>query len=258
MASRRADDAYSSMEVYLKSLSSLASLCVAATLVACGGGGSDSGGNGGGNNLGGGAPGVSLLNNTPQVIEYHGDSTIWGYQSETTGEQVPEQFRAPTVFANAIREHHEVRNMGLNQTTACDLLEGTRGYEQPWAQYMADSDATVVIINHGINDIGAYDVIQYRRCLNQLVDIAQAESKVVILETPNPIGDSRIDEYVAAMRDVADAQGVDLIDQYANLIDEFTANPREVCPDGTHPSEAIYAEKGRYAASQFVTFESPR
>lgn len=260
------ESAYRFMEVYLKSLHSFASIIVVAALAACGGGSDGNGGtnagNGGGNGTGNPPQNTTLLNSTPQVIEYHGDSTIWGYMTETSGDQVAEASRAPTAFAAALPGHHQVENLGRNSTTACDLLRGESSYRtdppQPgWREHMSNSDATVVIINHGINDVNQGTVGAYRQCLNEVVDIAQAAGKVVILETPNPVADVRIEEFVEAMRDVANSQGVDLIDQYANLIDEFTANPGEICPDGVHPTEAVYIEKGRYAASRFATFTNP-
>lgn len=259
------------MEVCLKSLSLLGPVMVALMLGACGGGGGDtlpstsSGSNAGGSNGGGQEPAVKL-NSTAQVIEYHGDSTVWGYRSNTDAELV--DVPAPAAFAADLPGYHEVRNMGVNRTTACDLLEGTGPYDVLWEQYtswqdhMAVSDATVVIINHGINDMSAYDTTRYRSCLNQLVDVAQANGKVVILETPNPVADAsdgrQIIDYVEAMREVAEQQGAYLIDQYAQLREEFEANPTEVCPDGVHPSEEVYIQKGQFAAAEFATFDEPQ
>ncbi len=260
------EGAYRFMEVYLKSLHSFASVIVVAALAACGGGSDGNGGtnagNGGGNGPNNPPPSTTLLNSTPQVIEYHGDSTIWGYRTGTSGDRIAEASRAPTAFAAALPSHHQVENLGRNSTTACDLLRGGGVYgaepAQPnWREHMSNSEATVVIINHGINDVNQGTVGDYRQCLNEVVDIAQAEGKVVILETPNPVADERIEEFVEAMRDVANSQGVDLIDQYAHLIADFTANPGEMCPDGVHPTEAVYVEKGRYAASRFITFVNP-
>lgn len=125
---------------------------------------------------------------------------------------------------------------------------------------MRNSDATVVIINHGINDLsrsGSSDVGTYRQCLNDLIDIARGADKVVILETPNPITDARIELFVDAMRDVASAKGVDIIDQYDHLLADFEADSDAICPDGIHPTEAVYERKGRYAAQRFATFASP-
>lgn len=242
----------------MKSLSSLGSVFLVLTIAACGGGGDNSSGNDG-NGREEPLPAVKL-NSSPQVIEYHGDSTVWGYLSGTTGERVATP--APTAFGNALPAYHTVENLGLNQSTACDLLEGTGGYTQNWREYMAASNASVVIINHGINDMSAYDTTRYRSCLNQLVDIAQSENKVVILETPNPAVDAgenrRIVDYVETMRSVAQQQEVLLIDQYKELEEEFAANPTEICPDGVHPSQEVYVRKGQFAAAEFAEFDAPQ
>jgi lysophospholipase L1-like esterase len=265
------------MEAYLKSLSSIGSLLIALTLAACGGGSSDdnSGGgvnNGGSGDGGGGQLPTVKLNSSAQVIEYHGDSTVWGYRSGTTGERV--ETPAPAAFEAALPNYHTVENMGMNRSTACDLLEGTGFYATLWEGYtswqdhMAASNATVVIINHGINDMSANPDMspeaalgRYQGCLNQLVDIVQSNNKVVILETPNPVADAsderRISDYVQVMRNVAEQQGVDLIDQYKELEDEFAADPVAVCPDGVHPSQEVYIDKGQFAATEFATFDQP-
>ena len=248
-------------------LSSLTALAVALSLAACGGGGGsgglDNNGSTGGNtggNTGGSQP-PTKLNDAAQVIEYHGDSTVWGYMSNTDGDRV--ETPAPAAFAASLPSYHVVQNMGLNRTTACDLLNGTGGYAQNWADYMAASDATVVIINHAINDMSRYDTSQYGSCLSQLVDIAEQNDKIVIFETPNPATDGsdgeRLGSYVAEMKAVAQQKGLSVIDQYEHLRQPEWGgtHPFTICPDGVHPSQEIYLEKGRFAAERFVTFNSP-
>ena len=65
------------------------------------------------------------------VIEYYGDSTVWGYQSQT-GERVAKP--APAVFAENLPDprRFEVRNEGVNGSTACELLNGADGRHPPW------------------------------------------------------------------------------------------------------------------------------
>ena len=113
-----------------------------------------------------------------------------------------------------------------------------------------------------LSNMNVYDTARYGSCLNQLVDIAQAAGKVVILETPNPVVDSdngqQIGSYVQVMREVAQQQRVDVINQYANLEEAFAADPMGVCPDGVHPSQEVYIGKGKFAAARFATFDEPR
>lgn len=250
------------LEAYLKSLSSILTVAALFGLSACGGGGGGPGNGGGAGNTGGGnqLPTVKL-NDSAQIIEYHGDSTVWGWQ--TNSEAVRVDTPAPAAFAAELPAFHTVRNLGVSGSTACDLLNGgaNSGYALPWSQHMAASDATVVIINHAINDAvherRSYSPAEYRDCLNQLVDIARDEGKVVILETPNPIDDeATLGTFVAEMRAVATQKGVNVIDQYAHLQQQPWAD-MVITPDGLHPTQDIYMEKGRFAAERFRTFDVP-
>jgi lysophospholipase L1-like esterase len=190
----------------------------------------------------------------PKIIEYYGDSTVWGYRS-SSGDQV--ETPAPVAFAEALTHpsRYQVRNEGVSATTACDLLDGSDGKHPAWSTQMAGSDAAYVLINHAINDEWRYDVDTYKSCLTGLAQGAKQRGKTVIFETPNPTRDSGawgLDVYVNAMKEVAAAQNVPVIDQYKHLTDYLAgASPYSICPDGLHPSEQIYIMKGKYAAAVF-------
>ncbi|WP_420473384.1 SGNH/GDSL hydrolase family protein [Noviherbaspirillum sp. ST9] len=190
-----------------------------------------------------------------QLIEYYGDSTIWGYQSQT-GERVAKP--APAVFAESLptSSRFEVRNEGVNGSTACELLNGTDGRHAPWREQMAKSKARYVLVNFAINDQWKHDLASYTGCLRALARGAQAHGKQMIFETPNPTRDSgpdSLDVYVNAMRKVALEERVPLIDQYRYLTEYLGGqSPTILCPDGLHPSDAVYVMKGRYAAKVFA------
>lgn len=192
----------------------------------------------------------------PPIIEYYGDSTVWGYASGTDGARVANP--APAVFARALpaRLQYSVRNEGVSGSTACSLLAGTDGVHQPWRNQMRQSKATYVILNHAINDQWKHSLEEYRNCLWSLARIARQSGKHVIFETPNPTRDSGsggLDTYVSTMRAVALLEQVPVIDQYRYLTDYLQGRKlEELCPDGLHPSEAVYRMKGEYAAQTFV------
>lgn len=253
------------LEAYLKPFSSIITLAALFALTACGGGGGGTGSSNNTGNTGGGTQLPSVkLNDRAQIIEYHGDSTVFGWVPFSGGDQVARP--APVEFESRVAAHHTVRNMGRSGTAACDLLNGVNGYEQDgepyvWASRMEDSDATVVIINHALNDVRrSYGRSGYSNCLNQLVDIAITEGKVVILETPNPAYDGQeaqtLAEYVATMRSIATQKGVNLIDQF-DYLQQPQWNDTVITPDGLHPSQEIYIEKGRFAAERFRMFDVP-
>jgi lysophospholipase L1-like esterase len=198
------------------------------------------------------------LASVAQVIEYYGDSTIWGWATGSGGVQVSKP--APVAFAEAFpaTPKQEVRNEGVSGTTACLLLNGD-GKHAVWGDQMTASNATVVIINHAINDAkpgGGESVAAYKSCLLSLVQIARNRGKRVILETPNPVsGYSGLENYVAAMKEVAAQEQLSLIDQYKYLMDFLNGRDvSEITPDGLHPTDETYVMKGKYAESVFVTF----
>lgn len=194
-------------------------------------------------------------------IDYYGDSTIWGYKSGV-GTQV--QNTAPAIFEAALKQYHlpaeyTVKNEGVSNSTACQLLEGADGRHPAWDAQMANSAARIVIINFAINDEWKETLVQYADCLTSLAQIAKSQGKEVIFETPNPTRDSGaegLDIVVDAMRKVAAAQGAPVIDQYAYLTGYLAgAGIETICPDGVHPTEAVYRMKGEYAAEIFAALD---
>jgi lysophospholipase L1-like esterase len=191
------------------------------------------------------------------TIEYHGDSTVWGYRSGS-GARVATP--APAAFAAALpgSSRYVVRNKGVNSADACELLNGGNArYTQSWETYMTASDADIVIINHAINDQWRMGTDQYRSCLNSLASVAKKHGKKVIFETPNPTNSSYpggLETYANAMKSVAAEHGAPVIDQYAYLMNRLNGNYQNVysiVPDGLHPDEATYILKGQYAAEVF-------
>lgn len=190
-----------------------------------------------------------------RVIEYYGDSTVWGFRT-SVGDRVATP--APAAFAEALPNPaaYEVRNEGVTGSTACQLLNGTDGVHPPWTVQMATSRAKYVFVNFAINDEWRYDLDAYRSCLHALARTARQYGKQMIFETPNPTRDSqpgRLDLWVDAMRAVADQEKAPVVDQYAYLTAYLDgASPYAICPDGVHPSQAVYVLKGRYAAQAFA------
>lgn len=242
----------------------LAVSIAAIALYGCGGGGGDSGTSGavlqpsGNSNL---TP-TSAPSSVVQNVEYYGDSTVYGYASGSTGTQVATP--APTAFAQNLpaASRYAVANEGVSGTTACQLLDGRDGKHPDWATQMVNSKAKFVIINHAINDertdIGE-NVASYSGCLTSLATGARKAGKIVIFETPNPTDQSGqgLENYVAAMKTVASNLAIPVIDQYQYLLGKLgpggaTGDVRSLMPDGTHPSDATYIDKGQFAAREFL------
>jgi lysophospholipase L1-like esterase len=271
-------------EEILKKLIYPAIILSALTLAACGGGsgpggGSGSGGGSGGDNQSGGQPsgsGSQKLASTVQVIDYYGDSTIWGWDGESGGQQARVQTPAPQVFDSALANPaHTVNHEGLGQNgqTACQLLRGPDGNPQDapnpnptqgkdWATLMQESNATVVILNHGINDFNGADTAsrttpdEYGNCLRELARIARDAQKFVIFETPNPISTPGLENYVQTMRNVASQLSIPVVDQHDYLTKLLAGNDAgTLMPDGLHPNQSTYRLKGEFAADEFEKIE---
>lgn len=243
-------------------LKSLTIVLSTAMLAACGGGGSSSptASTGTAQNASNASQAIptTAASNVTQVIEYYGDSTIWGMMTGTESVRVARP--APDVFAGQLpaAARYEVRNEGVSRTTACQLLNGTDGQHLPWVDQMRASAAKFVIINHAINDqradIGA-PVPAYRDCLTNLARQARQRGKIVIFETPNPTDQSGagLEDYVSAMKAVAAAENVPVIDQYQYLLQRLNGQDvRTLMPDGVHPSDSTYVLKGQFAATEFL------
>ncbi|MEN3293044.1 MAG: hypothetical protein V7642_2297 [Burkholderiales bacterium] len=237
-------------------------LAVALTVAACGGGG----------NSGASPQGTSNSSNPPPqtqgtssdqpkstggLIEYYGDSTIWGWKTNSAdtsqGERVATP--APAAFAAALPTvpKYDVVNEGQSGSTACGLLRGEDGKHPAWDEQLDQYKGKWVIINHGINDQKAYNLDTYTDCLRQLVVKAKAKGRQVILETPNPIVPANLDNHVQAMKTVAAQEGAKVIDQYKMLTDYLAGRSvSEICPDGLHPTQEVYIMKGQFSAKEFA------
>ena len=149
-----------------------------------------------------------------------------------------------------------MRNEGVSTTGACQLLYGTDGVHPDWQTQMILTPASIVIVNHGINDWNI-TLTAYRDCLRGLAQIAKTQGKRVIFETPNPTAQtplSALQDRVATMKQVAQEEQIAVIDQHTYLTNLLGGQSiYTMVPDGLHPSDAVYILKGQYAASVFPT-----
>lgn len=190
---------------------------------------------------------------TDIVLDYCGDSTIWGYQTNTgalvattTPQKVASEI--PTITVN---------NKGVNSSDSKHWLEGSGPVTLGWLDRMKQSASTHFIINHGINDASvARDEGTYKYYIDQAVQQAKANGKVIILQTPNPTTNLNMSNYATWMKAVATNRSVEVIDVYQWALDYMAANAMtqgQFTPDGIHPSDAMYIEIGIYAASRLKT-----
>jgi acyl-CoA thioesterase-1 len=187
---------------------------------------------------------------TQVVIEAYGDSTTLGI-SCSAGHCSPRPQNAVTHLQEAMHttygERVSVVNLGVGGTMAYQLRDGTdRGRGVPWAQRLAASDAQIVTINYGINEVMHNQTPeQFYEAETALVKAALALGKEPVLQTSNPMPDGRLNARLAAMvamtRRVAAEQHVPLVDQYAYI--SSLSDWQSMMSDGAHPKPELYRLK---------------
>ena len=189
----------------------------------------------------------------PQVlIEAYGDSTTLGI-SCSDGRCGPRAENAVTYLQDALRAKYGARvsvvNDGVGGTMATQLRDGTGpGRNGPWKDRLAASNAQIVTINYGINEVMHNQTPeQFYQAETDLVKTAQALGKLPVLQTSNPMPDGRLNARLAAMaamtRRVAAEQQVPLVDHYAQI--SAMADWKTHMSDGAHPKPELYRVKAQ-------------
>ncbi|MDR6385261.1 SGNH/GDSL hydrolase family protein [Paraburkholderia caribensis] len=189
----------------------------------------------------------------PQVlIEAYGDSTTLGI-SCSDGRCGPRAENAVTYLQDALRAKYGARvsvvNDGVGGTMATQLRDGTGpGRNGPWKDRLAASNAQIVTINYGINEVMHNQTPeQFYQAETDLVKTAQALGKLPVLQTANPMPDGRLNARLAAMavmtRRVAVEQQVPLVDHYAQI--SAMADWKTHMSDGAHPKPELYRVKAQ-------------
>lgn len=130
----------------------------------------------------------------PIKVLMYGDSTQVGINDQGVN---------PASVAQAIFDHREepfqVRHEGVGGSSALQLLLGVeRVHTQPFLQAIAATDADIVTFRFGINDRRNYSAKVFLLVMEELVSLAEAAGKTVIIETPSPIERADILEEVQA------------------------------------------------------------
>lgn len=142
-----------------------------------------------------------------------------------------------------------VENNGVPGSYLRQSLDGTGTYSVPFATRLANDPAQIVIENSAINDWPLRTTAQYAADLTEWINDVRAAGKIPVLEEPNPIYPwTGLDAYVPVMDQVAQQQGVLLIQQYDYI--KSLPNWQATIPDGLHPNQALYTIKGDREAAQ--------
>ena len=194
------------------------------------------------------------------LIEVYGDSTTEGWTVKAgTGSRSARnepailQSKLQSAFGNDIY----VANYGIGGTEASNLLNGTGAVTVPWSRRMATSTAQIVMVNFGQNDALYANVSKpkatpetpddYARVMSEIVTIARAAGKIVVIEEPNPscmtIRARALPAYVEKLKDVARQQNVPLVAQHDYI--QSRSDWMSLLSDCVHPTEALYELKAQ-------------
>ena len=209
----------------------------------------------------------NLAAGVSQTIACFGDSTMYGINAANLSTQVatppPAQLQSflNTFFGNTAAA---VVNSALSGTTAAQMLAGTDGSGQTFAQRIAASSAQAVYCNHGINDAygpNSTTVSVYKANILSIIKITRAANKVPVLVTPHPcltigtFGSTARAEATArfaqAMREVARQHNVILVDNFqmfALILGMDGQMPLSIFPDGAHGPQSTYTISGNNLA----------
>ncbi len=185
------------------------------------------------------SPSLSAYATTPHIAVF-GDSTIQGW----TGKEVA-RTPAPAALARELGDV-QVENWGVSGEKLSEVVP-------KWAALLAKTDASIVVVNWGLNDALECDAALYEKNLRWLV--ANTPRKL-ILETPNFVSGNAVmvlerraclTHLVQIMRSVAKEKHLMLIDVY-QYSKKLIQNDATLLPDGVHPSQALYNKIGQYMA----------
>ncbi|MGN6085776.1 SGNH/GDSL hydrolase family protein [Trinickia sp.] len=181
------------------------------------------------------------------LIEQYGDSTVYGQTNDARGNPVQSPQAAPVVLQGLLRTKYgasvTILNQGVPGTSAEQLLNGD-GVHPKWQDQMAQSKANIVTIRFGINDSanGPGFVPMFSMYEDQLVSIAKAAGKTVVLENSSPVMPApyaALPQYAQATLTVAKTWGIPSVDLYGYLI--ALSNWDSMLSDGIHPTAVGYS-----------------
>lgn len=176
-------------------------------------------------------------------IAMYGDSTTWGNML-VHGQYVQSPTNQPAVLQRMFKDAHYsviVENHGILGATCMDFLRGQiNGASIPWEKEMKQSDADIVVMNIGINDVMRKTQSRVAECYRKLAAITKAHGKLFVIETPNPVTLSWGDQVGDVAKEARDS-GFIVIDQWSAI--QRIPLWNEMLPDGIHPNDTLYRYK---------------
>lgn len=200
---------------------------------------------------------------TPVVnIDVYGDDTAMGLSSYGFG--MPRMVKpASESLQDALQKQFNASGIqvsnhatGGRAASLMDLLDGMDGGGPPFAQRLASTQSTIVIISYGLNEqYGGESVANFSGYLSQAIQTVRDAGRKPVLETPSPTCDSDhpfTADYAAAIKAAGVAYDVPIVDDYAAIaaLPDWREHMDSSC---TLPDEALQ----QFAASQELVVIAP-
>lgn len=191
------------------------------------------------------------------VIAAYGDSTTAGVTS-SGGRNIISKENEMTWLQQMLQQKYgpavRIENHGSPGAQVSELTKS----KVSWEQRMAQSDASIILINYAINDArvysgknrpeGAESPQDFNRILTELIKTAKAHHKQVVLQQPNPLCGRaerwNVWPYVYQLNAVAEQQQVPIVRQY-ELIKQQSDWQSQMSPDCIHPTKELYRTKAQ-------------
>jgi hypothetical protein len=174
-----------------------------------------------------GAP-ASWPTSTPIIhIDVYGDDAAMGLASYGFGIPVIVKPASASLQDSLQREFNDtgitVANHATGGTSASlmNLLDGMDGGGAPFAQRLASTQSTIVVISYGLNEqYGGETVSDFSGYLAQAIQTVRAAGRRPVLETPSPTCDSDhpfTASYAAAIKAAGVTYDVPVVDNHAAI-----------------------------------------
>lgn len=149
----------------------------------------------------------------------------------------------------------DVINLGRGSSQTSDWIVNANPWSPLPALQAYCTTADLVIIDHTINDaLNAQTIANYKANMQTLINTAKVGGADVMLMTGNPsntstISDQTQETFNNAIKDVAIANGLPLIDQRAKYGSWFNLNQRGFMYNANHPNQYGYNDIGIFVGN---------
>lgn len=181
----------------------------------------------------------------PVKIDFAGDSTMYGSVLTPSGYGVS-PYRIPSVVQELMGTKAICRNIAIGGSTTQEWLYGQGNVSMPWSTRMTNTDASIIVLNTGINDVFVPSMTSaiYEYQWREIHRITLEAGKTLVCVTPNPIyyfpHVNFLWEYQNVLKNAAVGFGLPVIDLWNAIVAMTPDSWPALLPDNIHPGDDLY------------------